>query len=82
MKKSMTIQLSEKVIKQQSGLIKRLASDEVYRAIKDDSDLDIVKTAIFNIAKNGKLLEAAAVHFPRRSSKLPKKFLSSYQEKA
>lgn len=77
-----TIRVTDKVMKKTADLIRRLASDEIYRAITDDSDMDIVRTAIHNIAVNGQLLNTAAIHFPRRFSQLPTKFLSSYQENA
>jgi hypothetical protein len=66
------IRISKENLKKEADMIKRLTSDEVFEAIKNKSNLQIVKMGLVHFAKTGRLLQEIAARFPRRADQLPK----------
>jgi len=64
--------ISKENLKKEADLIKRLTSDEVFEAIKNKSNFQIVKMGFVHFAKSGRLLNEIAARFPRRADQLPK----------
>ena len=68
------IRFSKENIKKEADLIRRLASDEVFRKLKGKTDAEIVRMGLRHLAQSGRLMEHIAAYFPRRAKDLPKSF--------